>query len=77
MPLILKKKLFLFNFWIAVCFALQRLETQINDVLQSDCRFYTESGKIDTRETLKDRGTRIISCVSITACKFGRTRKNC
>ena len=52
-PLILKKKTFLFNFLIAVCFALQRLATQINDVPQSDCKFYTESGKIDTQEKLK------------------------
>ena len=74
-PLILKKKTFLFNFLIAVCFALQRLATQINDVLQSDCKFYTESGKIDTQEKLKDRGTRTRLCVSTTRARLEKHGK--
>ena len=76
-PLILKKNTFLFNFLIAVCFALQRLATQINDVLRSDCKFYTDSGKIDTQEKLKDRGTRTRRCVSITRARLGEHEKNC
>ena len=75
-PLILKKKkTFLFNFLIAVCFALQRLATQINDVLQSDCKFYTESGKLDTQEKLKHRGTRTRLCVSTTRARLEKHGK--
>ena len=73
-PLILKKT-FLFNFLIAVCFALQRLATQINDVLQSDCKFSTESGKLNTQEKLKDRGTRTRLCVSTTRARLEKHGK--
>ena len=74
MPLILEKT-FLFNFFTAVCSALQRLATQVNDVLRSDCKFYTESGKIDTQEKLKDRGTQARSFVSITRARLEQQGK--
>ena len=40
---------FQFYFSIAICFALQRLATQINNEFQSDCKLYNRGRKISKK----------------------------
>ena len=58
---------------MAMCFALQKLATQINDMFQSGRKREERYPRNAERET-----TPTTSCVPITyKCNFRRTRKNC